>query len=86
MSKDHQDLIPVHVFDGPVEKALVADVLKDQEIPFLIDDHRHDQLGLILRPQLGAGRLMVLEGDRARVESLLAELKQAAELGAWIEE
>jgi hypothetical protein len=86
MSKDHQDLIPVHVFNGPVEKALVADVLNDMDIPFLIDDHRQDQLGVMLRPQLGAGRLMVLEGDRTRVESLLAELKEAADLGAWIEE
>ncbi len=86
MSKDHQDLIAVHVFDGPVEKALVADVLNDQEIPFVIEDHHQDQLGIMLRPQLGAGRLMVLTGDKSRVEALLAELKEAADLGAWVEE
>ncbi len=86
MSEPHQDFIPVHVFDGPVEKALVADVLRELDIPFLIDDHRMDQLGMILTPQLGAGRLMVLEGDVVRVEGILSELKAAADLGAWIEE
>lgn len=86
MSSDHQDLIPVHVFDGPVEKALVADVLSDLEIPFVIEDHHHDQLGIMLRPQLGAGRLMVLAGDKLRVKAVLAELKEASDLGAWIDE
>ena len=79
MSEPHQDFIPVHVFEGPVEKALVADVLRELDIPFLIDDHSLDQLGMILTPQLGAGRLMVLEGDQGRVAEILKELNDAAE-------
>jgi hypothetical protein len=86
MSETHQDFIPIHVFDGPVEKALVADVLSELDIAFLIDDHRADQLGMILSPQLGAGRLLVLEGDKLRVEGILKELKDAAALGVWLEE
>ena len=86
MSEPFDNFVPAHVFDGPVEKALVADVLRDLDIPFFIEDHHQDQLGVILTPQLGAGRLMVLESDKPRVELILAELKEAAALGDWLEE
>jgi len=86
MSQPFGHFVPTHVFDGPVEKALVADVLRDLDIPFVIEDHHHDQLGTILTPQLGAGRLMVLENDKARVDAILVELKDAAAVGIWLEE
>ena len=86
MSKPFDNFVPTHVFDGPVEKALVADVLRDLDIPFFIEDHHQDQLGSILTPQLGAGRLMVLESNKARVDTILVELKDAAALGIWLEE
>ena len=86
MSLDHQKFVQVHLLQGPVEKALIADVLTDLEIPFLIEDHAQDQLGAMLTPHIGAGRLMVFEADKPRVEAILAELKEAAELGVWLEE
>jgi len=86
VSQPFDNFVPIHVFDGPVEKALVADVLRDLDIPFFIEDHHQDQLGAILTPQLGAGRLMVLESAKARVETILKELKDAADLGIWLEE
>ena len=86
MSTAHQKFVLAHILEGPVEKALVADVLRDLDIPFLIEDHQQDQLGTMLSPHLGAGRLMVFESDKTKVEGILQELKDAAALGAWIEE
>jgi len=86
MSSAHQKFVLAHILEGPVEKALVADVLRDLDIPYMIEDHHQDQLGTMLSPHLGAGRLMVFESDKAKVEGILKELKNAAELGVWLEE
>ena len=85
-AEGHQDFKPVHTFEGVVERALLADVLTDLDIPFIIDDHAADQMAQIFTPQRGAGRLMVLEGDMDRVRAILAELNEAARVGNWIEE
>ncbi len=82
----NQAFVAVHTISGVVEKALLADVLTDLEIPFVIEDHLADQLIPIFQPQRGGGRLLVLEQDVGRVKTILAELEEAANLGAWNEE
>ena len=82
----HHDFKPIHTFDGIVEKALLADVLMDLEIPFLIDDHAADLIAQIFQPQKGAGRLLVLEPDIDRVRAIISDLAEAAAIGNWIEE
>jgi hypothetical protein len=72
-----RSLVPVHVFEGPVGKAMLPEILADEGIPCVVEDHSIDLLEIVLRPQKGRGRLLVPKEHKARAEALIAEWHKA---------
>ena len=74
------NFVPVHVFEGVVEKAMIQEILTHEQIPFVIEDHSSDMFEVALRNQLGAGRLLVFEDSVDATKALIEELKKASYL------
>ena len=75
--KIQEKMVPVHVFDGVADRAILTDIFENEGIHYAI----HGQaggFGTLFTPQDGWGVLMVGESFRDRALELLAEYESQA--------
>ena len=73
LSQEH--FVPVRVFDGPVDKALITEIFDDHDVPFVVHDPQ--TLGEIFHAQDGWGVLLVPVDEVTRAKDLLRQYDEA---------
>lgn len=76
MTQEH--FVPVHVFDGPVDKAILQELFSDAEVPFVVHDHGADVLQPLYAGAQGWGVLLVPEDDVEQARDLIRQFREAA--------
>lgn len=75
-----EEFVPVHVFDGPVDKAIITELFSDEGVPWVVHGHTQDPLGSAYTAQRGWGVLMVIEDDLERARELIAQYEDSVVL------
>lgn len=73
-SAQQEPLDRVHTFDGPVDKAIICDMLADAGVPFVVDDHAGDVLQPAMSFAAGGGVLLVPRSFVEEARDIVASL------------
>lgn len=75
---EQEPLDQVHTFEGPVDKAIICDMLRDAGIPFVVHDHSADALQPLMAWRVGGGALLVPRSFTEEVRDIIAAAAAAA--------
>ena len=81
-----EDFAPVHVFDGPVDQAIITQMLDEVAIPHIVRGQAMDPLHAAFTAQKGWGVLLVLPEDVERVREVIHRYENAVVLEEGAEE
>jgi hypothetical protein len=71
----HEDFLPVRIFDGPVDRALISAIFDDEGVPYVV--HGGGMFSDALSAQNGYGVLLVAEDSEAKARRLLLQYDEA---------
>ena len=73
----NQTFVPVHVLEGPVEEAILKELLVDAQVPYIVRGHRNDGFLTTFRAQMGWGVLLVPEEDMERARGVVRAYQES---------
>jgi hypothetical protein len=72
----NEAMVATHVFEGPVDRALLTEILRTEQVPHMV--RGNDFGGATLSAQPGGwGVLLVTEDDVERAKSLIAQYEES---------
>ena len=81
-----EDFVPIHVFDGPVDQAIIIEMLDEVAIPHIVRGQGMDPLHTAFTAQKGWGVLMVLPEDVERAREVVRRYESAVVVEEGAEE
>ena len=67
----NEEMVAVRLLDGPVDKAILTEIMSDNNVPWVVHGPTNDAFAALHRSQTGWGVLMVLEEFVPRAQELV---------------